>query len=344
MRAENGYGTVVCLDKTGKKRRKPWAIRITVGWNNGKQKTKYLGYYATRKEAVLELAKYHMAGVNLEATTITFDELFKFWKEKNKDKLTEKNLMSYEAVYRLTPELHNKKVKDIKSKQLQEAMDGVDKKYATKSKLKSLWNQMYELGLVDDLVFKNYTTIIDLKCVQEESGIDFKRDEIKQLWEMLKDEPNDLIEDILILIYTGMRISEALAVVPATDIHLEDGYIEVHGTKNKAADRPVPIHEDIKPLLEKRMNRPYLFLNTKGHKAQYRTFSYSYSKFMDKLAWEHIIHDTRKTFVTVLHENNITIEDIASMAGHTQKGITAKIYLKVNIDNLIKKMKLVKFV
>lgn len=341
MRNENGYGTVVCLDKTGKKRRKPWAVRITVGWVDGKQKTKYLGYYATRKEATLELAKYHMSGVSADASTITFNELFQNWEEKNKGKLTERNLQGYRAVYRLTPELHSKKVKDIKAKTLQEAMDSVNKKYASKSKLKSLWNQMYELGLIDDLVMKNYSTAVDLKCVQEESGNDYSREEIKNLWDLSKTNP--LAEDILLLIYTGMRINEALNVVPETDIHLEEGYIECHGTKNKAADRPIPIHDDIKPLLEKRMHQPYLFMNTKGSKTQYRAFSYAYTKLMDDLGWEHIIHDTRKTFVTILHENNIMTEDIASMAGHTQKGITAKVYLKVNIDNLISKMKNVSF-
>ena len=30
MRNENGFGSVICLDKSGKKRRKPWAIRVIV--------------------------------------------------------------------------------------------------------------------------------------------------------------------------------------------------------------------------------------------------------------------------------------------------------------------------
>lgn len=342
MRAENGYGTVVCLDKTGKKRRKPFAVRITIGWVDGKQKTKYLGYYATQTEATLALAKYHMSGLTFESATITFNQLFELWIEKNTGKLTEKNMQSYKAVYNLVPQLHDLKVKDIKSKTLQDAMDSIDRKYASKSKLKSLWNQMYELALVDDLAYKNYSTAVELKCVQEESGLDYDREQIKELWEMSK--TSVLAEDILVLIYTGMRINEALGIIPSRDIKIEDGYIECHGTKNKAADRPIPIHADIKPLLEKRMNQPYLFMNSQGAKMQYRTFNYAYSKLMDSLGWNHIIHDTRKTFVTILHENNIMIEDIASMAGHTQKGVTAKVYLKVNIDNLIDKMTTVNFV
>ena len=45
MKNQNGIGSIVCLDKTGKKRRKSFAVRITTGWKDGKQVRKYLGYY-----------------------------------------------------------------------------------------------------------------------------------------------------------------------------------------------------------------------------------------------------------------------------------------------------------
>lgn len=48
MKNQNGIGSIVCLDKTGKKRRKPFAVRITTGWKDGKQVRKYLGYYKTQ--------------------------------------------------------------------------------------------------------------------------------------------------------------------------------------------------------------------------------------------------------------------------------------------------------
>lgn len=339
-RAENGFGTIVCLDKTGKKRRKPFAVRITVGWVDGKQKTKYLGYYATRKEATLALAEHHIKGTSADASTITWEELFDMWKDRNSN-MKESNMNGYLAAFKLTPQLHSKKVKDIKSKTLQDAMDSVNRKHSSKSKIKSLWNQMYELAVLDDLAVKNYSTGVDLKCSQEETGNPYSREEIKTLWKMT--EKDDLFEDILLLIYTGTRITEALNLTPS-DVHLEDGYIECRGTKTKAADRLIPIHPDIKPLLEKRMDRLYLFLSKTGTKAQYRAFQYRYANWMEKLGWNHIVHDTRKTFVTILHENNIMLEDIASIVGHSQKGVTAKVYLKTNIEHLINKMNKVKFI
>lgn len=343
IRSANGYGTIVCLDKTGKKRRKPWAVRVTVGWEDGKQKTKYIGYYEKQKDAKLALANYHNQGISVDANSITFGQVFELWKDRNEGKLTTKNLGAYESAYKLVPQLHDKKLKDLKSQQLQDAMDNIDKKYATKSKVKTLMKQMYELAMMDDLVLKDYSAAIDLKCVQEDVGKVYTREEIKHLWDIAGE--SELAEDILILIYTGMRIGEALECVsPKADFHIEDGYFECHGTKTKSADRAVPIHPDILPLLEKRKDRQWLFLNQTGQQAKYRAFSYAYVKMLDDLGWEHIIHDTRKTFATVLHENDIADEDIKAIVGHSQSGVTHKTYVKHRIENLVEKISKVTFV
>ena len=50
MKQPNGYGGI---SKLKGRRRKPYAVRVTTGWTDeGKQIKKYLGYYATKKEAI----------------------------------------------------------------------------------------------------------------------------------------------------------------------------------------------------------------------------------------------------------------------------------------------------
>lgn len=62
MRHPNGYGGISFL---GANRRNPFRVRITTGWEydekTGKSKQKYatLGYFATRKEAMIALADYN---------------------------------------------------------------------------------------------------------------------------------------------------------------------------------------------------------------------------------------------------------------------------------------------
>lgn len=85
MKLPNGYGSVVNL---GKRRRKPYAARITVGWTeDGKQKKKYLGYYKTRQEAMKALADYNENPFDLATREVTFAELYEKWltlKERGK--------------------------------------------------------------------------------------------------------------------------------------------------------------------------------------------------------------------------------------------------------------------
>ena len=340
MRNPNGYGTIVCLDKSGKKRRNPWGVRITVGWDGEKQKTKYIGYYKTQKEAQLALAQYHMNHINVDANKITFNELFNMWKDKQSKVLSKRNLMAYESTYKLTSILHEKKLKDIKAVHLQNVLDALDRKRASKVKLKSLWNQMYNYGLENDLLTKNYAEFVKVDVQQEDVGKIYPKEEIQWLWENL--DKNPIVKYILMLIYTGMRINEFLSV-KITDVHLEERYIDIHGTKTKAANRLVPIHDDIIPLISRCMHQNYLVENKPNEKYPDRTFSRHYQLFTEANNLDHVIHDTRKTFVTVLHDNGVAIEDIRFMVGHAQQGVTASVYLKSNPTVFIEKIKHVKF-
>lgn len=326
MRNENGYGTIVCLDKTGKKRRKPWAVRITVGWSpEGKQITKYLGYYEKQKDAQLALAQYHLQGLDYEINSVTFQDIFDLWKKKRADELVEKNLELYMAAYRHLKPLHHRKFKDIKSVHLQDLIDSLNYKYATLNKIKTLLNQMYKVALENDLALKNYAEFVNIKVEQEEVGSVFTREEITHLWSL--SGKNNMVDDVLLFIYLGTRASESLNI--ATEhIHLADNYIMVHGTKTAAAKRIVPIHDDIIPLLEKRINQKWLF-ETSGKKMEYRSFLYKFEKLMKDLQFDHLPHDTRKTFTTYLFEAGVPMETIRFIVGHAQQGVTAGVYLKL---------------
>lgn len=57
MKRGNGFGSVI---KLGGKRRRPYAARVTQGWTlEGKQIIKYIGYYATKREAAKALEAYN---------------------------------------------------------------------------------------------------------------------------------------------------------------------------------------------------------------------------------------------------------------------------------------------
>ena len=58
MKRANGTGAIVKV--SGKKRRKPYQVIITLGWDDqGKQIRKSLGYYETQDKATIALANYN---------------------------------------------------------------------------------------------------------------------------------------------------------------------------------------------------------------------------------------------------------------------------------------------
>lgn len=81
MRRINGFGGIM---KLGGKRRKPYAIRITDGWINGKQKFKYLSYHETLEEAEMTLNDYIKFGkdewnINPKCHLLHDTRIYRIW-------------------------------------------------------------------------------------------------------------------------------------------------------------------------------------------------------------------------------------------------------------------------
>ena len=103
MKLPNGYGSVHKL--TDKKRRKPWRVRISAGYNydevNDKQVRKYktLGYYETKQLALQALANYNENPYDLDADKVTFSECYEKWTEDYFEKITPSAKRTVEAAY-----------------------------------------------------------------------------------------------------------------------------------------------------------------------------------------------------------------------------------------------------
>lgn len=332
MKNPNGYGTVVCLDKTEKKRRKPYAVRITVGFDeSGKQITKYLGYYKSQKEANLALAQYHMVGLDVDNTKLTFEDVFEQWLKATGHRMTEKNQQSYRASFRLVQSLAKKRFKDLKSNHLQIALDGVDRKYNTKKRVRSMLKQVWDYGLKNDYVLKNYAVGLELEGKQEDVGKVFTEEEIATLW---KHADEYHVQLILVMIYTGVRANEMLKINTGNTF-LDEQYF-ITGSKTDAGkDRIIPIHDSILPFFQNILEHHHHLVEFGGHSVHYNTL---YKWFMDEMkrfGFDHRLHDTRKTTVSMLHSAEVPIETIRFIVRHAQQGITAQVYLKKNAKELV---------
>lgn len=324
MRHENGYGSIVCLDKSGKKRRKPWGVRITVGWKDGKQQRKYLGYYKTLTEARLALAEYHMNGYDIDLSKATLEEVYDRWIKRIEQKASKNVLNSHNMARMRFNELGKVQLNKIKADQLQDWMDGIDLSPGSKKRIKSTMIQIFKYAMKNDIVNTNYAEYIEINEKVEKTGKIFTDEEIKILWDNLD---NPTAQWILILMYSGMRIGELL-LMTADNIYLDKHYM-VGGLKSEAGiDRVIPIHDKILPLVEQRLGKAkYLMRDEKGRKLSYAKALEQFKNFMLQHGWEHLPHDTRKTAVSLMHSAGIPIETIRIIVGHSGKGVTETTYL-----------------
>ena len=325
MRAENGFGSIVCLDKTGEKRRKPWAVRITIGWKDGRQQRKYLGYYRSQKEALIALAEYHKNDVDIDLTKLTLNEVYDRWLEgvKHSD-VSDSVLRNHNVAKSRFGKLGQIQMTKLKTDHLQKWMDNIDLKPRTKGKIRSTMVQLYKYAMNNDIVMKNYAQGIKVNEKVEKVGDVFTTDEIKLLWEH---QDHLSARQLLILIYTGMRIGEMLKI-SRDDINFTEGYM-VGGSKTEAGkNRVIPIHNRILPLVKEQLgDNKWLVQSNRGVAMSYRNASDYINKFFKELKMEHKIHDTRKTCVSLLHSAGIPMETIRVIVGHSGKGVTEKVYL-----------------
>jgi integrase len=135
------------------------------------------------------------------------------------------------------------------------------------------------------------------------------------------------------LLFTGMRISEALALTPA-DVDLEELTI-LCGMKTAAGkNRIVPIHDKILPLVQERMNGAYLFPSDGKMQRQNAYLKNRWSPMMARLGMEHHTHDCRKTFRSALDRAGANKVCIDRIIGHKSGDVGERVYTLKTLEEL----------
>lgn len=321
MRHQNGFGSIVKLSGN---RRKQYGVRVTVGWQDGKQVRKYIGYYSSEPEALIALAEYHKGEFDIDLSKLTLSEVYDRWIKRIEPNVSKNVLNSHNMARMRFDRMGNVPIVKLKADQLQDWMDGIDLSPGSKKRLKSTMIQLWKYAIKNDIVHKNYAESIEIHEKVEKTGKIFTKQEINALLENV-DDP--VAQWILILIYTGMRIGELLALT-ADSIYLDKQYM-VGGSKSEAGiDRIIPLHDSIVPLVKRKLGKAkYLMRDEKGRKLSYAKALEQFKMYMMEHKWEHLPHDTRKTGVSLMHSAGIPIETIRVIVGHSGKGVTERVYL-----------------
>lgn len=246
-RMPNHYGSIRNL---GGGRRKPYAVYppVTQYKDNGTAiLPKALGYFETYNQALECLALYNNNPQEINAR-ITFEEVYQEYYDdkylRNKKKTySASSIRSCQSAFANLAELHKMPIADLRTSQMQNCIDNCSLKHASLELMVGLLKQVSKFALQRDYIKKDYAQFVRVNVPDDdEKGVPFTETEIKKLWEN-KDDYS--VKIILIMVYTGMRISE----LEKLEMHLDEGYV-VGGVKTKAGkNRIIPVHKAIAPFM-----------------------------------------------------------------------------------------------
>lgn len=332
MKNANGMGGIVNL---GKRRRNPYAVRVTEGWIDGKQLYRYIGYYPTRKEAQQALAAYTVDPHLVVKSQLTFADLWADWSKSGLRDLSRQTNDSYRAAYNNLSPLHDKQFSEIRTAEIQAVIDGCGKGYSTRNNMKVVCSYLYKYAIQNDIVQRDYSQYIKVgKNEAKEKNI-FSDIEIQLLFE---NDDLPYADAVLILLYTGFRVQEFLNI-RKTDVDLSQGII-TGGLKTEAGrGRTVPIHSKIEKYVKAKYDAcadPFGRL-TPINQSSFRTH---FDRLMEQLHIEgKTPHCTRHTFATLMGREGVDALAITQIMGHADYGFTVKHYTHTDVGYLAEQIK-----
>ena len=342
MKRSNGTGTIT---KVKERRWKPYKASVTIGWTNeGKQIRKLIGYYRTYDEATIAVSNYNENPYDISGGRATFSDVYEKWSDQKFPHISDSNIKGYEASYKHCSFLHNKPFKDIGVDDLQYVVDFCGCNYPTLRKIMILFSQLYGYAVPRKLTDRDYSEAVDIdkyksKNPNKRNRTAFSADEIAKIKAV---DNTDIARTVLILIYSGMRISELLNLKKC-DCHLDEQYIDVIAAKTASGIRKVPIADKTLAYwlyFYNKSDGEYLvsmdgrdFHDKKGYTAYKDTY---WTPFMDTLEFgKRDIHETRHTCSTMLHEAEIYEPKINRILGHSGKTTAENVYTHLDIADLL---------
>ena len=343
MRNANGTG---CVTKLSGARRKPWAFKVTIGYERDektgkwKQKTKVLGTYAKKSEAVAAQAQWILnKDPNALVSTPTFADIYeRFMEEREKAGTSEQTLKTYYGSYKKCEALYNREINTIRLEDLQKIIDA-DPTAGGNIRLKVLFNGMWSYAHKNDYVRDNKVTYLQVKGNGTRSTIHyrFSADELDVLW---AHEGHDTADFLLVSCYTGLRPKE-LRDARKEDIDVEKRSLYIPQGKTVNARRTVPFPDKVWPIIQRHMDQSpngCIMTDVNGKIIDFTADKYiSYKVTMKE--WgildyvhpevgpqEHLPYDGRHTFQSMWGDLRLDNAMMEYLVGHTPKSIGKRVY------------------
>lgn len=320
LKRANGTGTVY---KLSGRRRRPWVA--------AKNKV-ILGYYERKTDALEALEK--MTGRNVtERYNMTFREVYEEWSAEHFKTLTSAGINSYKIAFNGFASLHDKKFRDLRTKDFQDVIDAKGDKPAITLKYKQLIGQMSRWAIREEISTQNFAQFVQTKQKPPKEKAVFTEEEI----EKLKQDGTEAAKIILMLIYTGMRIGELFS------LRIEDchGLYVVGGSKTEAGrNRIIPIWPEAREYFSYFRDKAIaekLLSGYSGCRDADNFRARDYHSILKRLGIPYKSpHSTRHTYTSMAVKAGMAPEILQKILGHTDYAMTANVYTHIDKDTLVK--------
>ena len=316
-------------------------VRKTVGYDDRSYPIySIIGYYPTRKEAMLALADYNHDPYDVDLAKLTFKELYERWSKTELPKMGRSLAAAHRMAYKHCSALYDIPYKDLRKYDFQNCIDECSKGWSTKSNIKNFLAHLDVYAYDQGITRKQYASGLKIneERITKQKAI-FSDEEVRILLNHIG-EP--YVDETLFLLYTGCRVSEMLTV-RCENIDLEANTIRC-GIKTAAGiNRLIPIHPRLLPIVKMhKSDAEFLFdypLNMKNgdpEHARLILFTRKWKEALAPLGIDHTTHECRHTVRTKLDAAGANPVCIDRIIGHVSKGTGERIYTHKTIDDLRK--------
>lgn len=306
MKRANGDGSVF---KMKGNRRRPYVARKTAGYNAaGRPIYNYIGYYATRREALAALEQYNRKPYDTRAT---LRDMYEEWSAADLPDLRANSIQVYKSAWKHLEPIAGMKMSEIRLADLQAVVSPLNKSVGNSTKV--LLSHLFGYAVRHEVITADRFALVSFVKVSQDRGQAVERrvfsaDEIARVSDPV----------VLILLYTGLRAGELLNL-KAEDVHLEERWLYVRESKTAAGVRVVPIAEKIVPCFS----------------AVPVSWTYQKLNYVIGHLYGHRPHDTRHTFISRLADLRVDERVIRAIVGHAGSGVTETVYTHLDLQPLL---------
>ena len=330
----NGQGTVY-KDSNGK-----WIAEYTIGWDDvdGKlvRRMRRKKGFATKNEALAFMPelKQDIAQTDMN---IKFKDLYKKWIDGHTAKVEKSTINGYKYVWKYFKPIHYVEVARLKTEHLQKCIDECPHGRRTKENMKAVGTCVFRLAMQLDIVDRNYAEYVYIPKEDKDERLAFSLEQVQTMWDNVDEVPE--LKYVLLLCYTGMRLSEMLGAMTEA-YSAEEGWF-ITGVKTKAGkNRVITISPKIRPFFEDWGRGKHLFTDMSAKRFRRNIFYPALQALgMDELDEEgnHIYtpHCCRHTFATLMKNVDAPATDKQKLIGHAKFEMTAH-YTHTDIASLKK--------